>query len=72
MAVQKSITEVQDRVLSGYTATLRNAKFDKTGGISQQFLKKSTPRVEPTTRFSFNAITKAGVKEMPTEYAVMQ
>lgn len=71
MAVQKSITEVQDRVLSGYTATLRNAKFDKNGGISPLFAPvKSQPKVE-RQRFSFNAITKKGIKVMPKEYAIM-
>ena len=70
MAVQKSITAVQDRVLSGFSATLRNAKYDTTGGISQMFLKKSQPRKEPVARFSFNAICKAGVKEMLKEYAI--
>ena len=71
MAVQKSITAVQDRVLSGFTATLRNAKNDKTGGISPLFTPvKSKPKVE-RPRFSFNAITKSGVKVMPKEYAIM-
>jgi|688.fasta_scaffold360279_1 hypothetical protein len=72
MAVQKSITDVQNRILSGYSATLRNAKFDKNGGISELFQPvKSQPRKEPAARFSFNAITKSGVKVMPKEYAIM-
>jgi hypothetical protein len=71
MALQKSITAVQDRVLSGFTATLRNAKYDTSGGISPLFTpKKSEPRKEPAVRFSFNAITKSGVKVMPKEYAI--
>lgn len=70
MALQKSITAVQDRVLSGFTATLRNAKYDTTGGISPMFLKNSQPRKEPVARFSFNAITKSGVTVMPKEYAI--
>jgi hypothetical protein len=70
MAVQKSITEVQDRVLSGYTATLRNAKYDKTGGISPLFTPKKAQAPKERARFSFNAICKSGVTIMPKEYVI--
>ena len=59
---QKSITEVQNRVLGGFATTIRNSKNDKTGGLSSAFKIRKSKAVQPesSVRYSVNAMINKG------------
>jgi hypothetical protein len=64
----RTVGQIQDQTLAGFSHAIRNAKFDKFNGIAPSFAPtKSIARPEPARRFSLNACTRLGVTTMPVE-----
>ena len=66
----RTVGQIQDQTLAGFSHAIRNAQFDKYNGIAPSFAPtQSIVRPQPARRFSLNACTKMDLA-LPTEAMV--